>query len=86
MYPYEIERELDPPDKDRRGGRNPKWSFPLDSLDEGDAIKLSMSRAEAKDRIFAVRAHVQREQKKLGKKFSVYQSREGITIWRRYEV
>ena len=60
-----------------------KWGhLPLDTVQVGDLIEMTMESEEVQDKINAVRSYAGRLARKTGKKFSVRITDYGIGIWR----
>lgn len=82
MVRYKLYRDVEAPVPKR--GRRAKWDLPLEQIEEGDLLQLEFSEVIAKEKIAAVRSHVNRQQKYLpGAAFSVYLNDSGIAIYRR---
>ena len=65
------------------GGPPMKWGYlPLETIDVGDLIELTLDPGEAKQRVNAVRSYAGRVARKSDKKFSVRVTEFGIGIWR----
>ena len=60
-----------------------KWGhLPLDTVQVGDLIEMTMDNEEVQCKINAVRSYAGRLARKTGKKFSVRITDYGIGIWR----
>jgi len=60
-----------------------KWGhLPLDTVQVGDLIEMTMDNEEVQSKINAVRSYAGRLARKTGKKFSVRITDYGIGIWR----
>ena len=60
-----------------------KWGhLPLDTVQVGDLIEMTMDNEEVQSKINVVRSYAGRLARKTGKKFSVRITDNGIGIWR----
>lgn len=82
-HPVKILENAPKPPK--RTGRRNRWSLPLAKLGPDDVLLIEMDEEEAQESVVSIRQHVLREQKVLGRKFSVYLCDEGVKIWERTE-
>lgn len=82
MVRYRIMKDVQAPTP-RRRARKKKWDIPIEDLEPGTVMLLEMPIAEARLKIASFRAFVDRQQKALGRKFSVCLTDAGIEVWLR---
>ena len=83
MVRYRIVHDVEAPTPKR--SRRLKWDVPIDELEPGSKMVLEMQPKEAKERVHAFRSFIDRQQRRLGRKFSVYLTDAGIEVFRRIE-
>jgi len=63
--------------------RRGRWKkLPLDDLEIGDVVEITLSTEEVSSNVNAIRSHVSRHGTKTAKSFSVTTKNMGICVWR----
>ena len=69
----------EPPRRSRAG----VWThLPLDSMEVGDRVDITLHQAEVEEKIRPIRSFVSRTARRNGHKYSVRISSAGVSIWR----